>query len=371
MSSFFVIRLLGIGWFCLIASLCAAQTSVLQSGPWYKVAIEKRGVYKISYDQFKAMGFDLASDPRKIRIYGQGGGMLPQRNSDPRPIDLTENSIFVSGEADGVFDKGDYILFFAEGPDKVHYDIARDIFNYESNLYSDKNFYFVTVSNDPGKRVLLAESIPGSFPVIQHFDDYAYHEADQHNELQSGREWFGERYDLVTSYAYRFDVSGVRQNSSIKIVSDVMAQSFNGSSFKLLFNKGPIGEQVVPIISNTQYSIKGRHKRDTLVVDANTVSAPGNATQEVQYQYVKAGSGKSVGFVDFLLINFSRELALYGNQTIFTSASSLDNAISQYEINGVDQNCTIWDVSNSSEVKNQSFALQSETALFSVHQRRT
>lgn len=362
----FAIRSLLFGCFSLVASLCFGQSSVLQSGDWYKVAVEKRGIYRINYEDFKAMGFDMASDPRKIRIYGQGGGMLPQRNSDPRPKDLTENSIFVSGESDGVFDKGDYILFFAEGPAKVRYDIVRGIFNYESNLYSNKNFYFITVSQDNGKRVSVSENINGSFPVIQHFDDYVYHESDEYNELQSGREWFGERYDLVLSYAYRFDVSGVRANSSIKIVSDVMAQSFNGSSFKLLFNKAPIGEQIVPTISNTQYSIKGRHKRDTLVVDANTVSAPGAATQEMQYQYVKAASGKSVGFLDFLLINFSRDLSLYGNQTIFTAASSVSNAISQYQVSGVDQNCMIWDVTDPSEVKNQSFALQSGTATFSV-----
>lgn len=358
--------MLGIGCFCLAFSLCGAQTSVLQSGHWYKVAVEKRGVYKITYDQLKNMGFDMTLDPRKIRIYGQGGGMLPQRNSDVRPVDLIENAIFVSGESDGVFDKGDYIIFFAEGPDKVSYDIARGIFSYESNLYSDKNFYFITVSPDAGKRVAASENIQGNFPIIQHFDDYVYHEADEYNELQSGREWFGERYDLVTSYAYRFDVSGVRPNSFIKIVSDVMAQSFNGSSFKLLFNKTQIGEQVVPTISNTQYSIKGRHKRDTLVVEANTVSAPGNTTQEFQYQYVKASSGKSVGFLDFLLINFSRNLALYGNQTLFTSSSSLDQAISQYQVTGVNQNCMIWDITSSSEIKNQAFTLQSGMAVFSV-----
>ena len=121
----------------------------------------------------------------------------------------------------------------------------------------------------------LQKTFKALFPLFNHFDDYVYHEADEYNELQSGREWFGERYDLVTSYAYRFDVSGVRENSSIKIVSDVMAQSFNGSSFRLLFNKAQIGEQVVPTISNTQYSIKGRHKRDTLVVDANNCQCTG------------------------------------------------------------------------------------------------
>ena len=54
------------------------QSSVLQSGSWYKVAVEKRGVYKITYDDFKKMGFDTRIDPRRIQVFGNVGGMLPQ-----------------------------------------------------------------------------------------------------------------------------------------------------------------------------------------------------------------------------------------------------------------------------------------------------
>ena len=354
---------------CLLAvqaSLCVAQSSVLQKGVWYKLGVEQRGLYKVTYDQFKKMGFDPGSvDPRDIKIYGNDGGMLPQANSAFRPPGLTETSIFVSGESDGSFDKNDFILFFAEGADRVHYDQQRDIFSYEHNLYSDKNFYFLTVSDDAGKRVTPSENIAGSFPIVNHYNDYAFHEADEYNELNSGREWFGERYDVVTDYAYRFEVDGVLPNSTIKLVSDVMAQSFNGSSFNLLFNKVPAGEQVVPLVVNTQYGIKGRHQRDTLTLDANTVAAPANATQEVKYHYNKASTGRSVGFLDFLLINFDRKLAFYGNQTVFRSAASLAEATSRYEI-AAPENCTIWDVTQPDEIRLQPYTWQAGVAAFST-----
>ncbi|MDH4088887.1 MAG: type IX secretion system sortase PorU [Cyclobacteriaceae bacterium] len=366
MLSVSTIRLVFVGFLAVQISICDAQSSVLESGTWYKLGIEKQGVYKITYDQFKKMGFDpSATDPRKIKIYGNEGGMLPQPNSTSRPVDLFENSILISGEGDGSFDKNDFILFYAKGPDRVQFDLQRNIFSYEHNLYSEKNFYFITLSADNGKRVLTSESIEGNFPVIEQFEDYVYHESDEYNELHSGREWFGERYDLVTDYAYQFDVSGVVPNSTVKLVSDVMAQSFNESSFDLLFNKVPIGEQVVPIIANTQYSIKGRHKRDTLLLDANTIAAPGKAKQEVQYHYNKASSGRSVGFLDFLLINFTRTLALYGDQTTFRSIESLAQTISQYRINAP-ENCTIWDVTNPGEIKQQRYTWQNGVATFST-----
>ncbi|MBA4053238.1 MAG: hypothetical protein C0490_00855, partial [Marivirga sp.] len=331
------------------------------------MGVEKKGVYKITFDQFKNMGFDpSASDPRKIRIYGYGGGMLPQAINVSRPGDLVENAIFVSGESDGSFDRDDYVLFFAEGPDEVRYDVQRNVFALESNLYSKKNFYFITLSTANGKRIDPSENIEGNFPTVQQFDDYVYHEADEYNELKSGREWFGERYDLTTEYAYRFDVKGVVENSSIKVVSDVMAQSFNGSSFKLYLNETLIGEQVVPLISNTQYGIKGRHKRDTITLNANTVTAAGRTTQEVRYQYIKATAGRSVGFLDFLLINFKRSLALYGDQTSFRSIISLNQPVSQYSVNDVTDNCQIWDITDPNNVKSQVFSLQSNVASFST-----
>lgn len=349
-----------------MATVCPGQ-SVLQSGQWYKVGVEKRGIYKITYDLFKKMGFDPSvTDPRKIRVFGYGGGMLSQPISSSRPEDLTENSIFVSGEDDGSFDRADYILFFAEGPEDIRFDLPRSIFALESNLYSKQNFYFVTVSSDNGKRLTPSENMPGSFPVVQQFEDYVFHEAEDYNELKSGREWFGERYDLVTEYAYRFDVAGVIENSPIKIVSDVMAQSFNGSSFKLLLNGTPVGEQVVPLISNTQYSIKGRHKRDTLTVNANAAGAGGKSTQEFRYQYVKAATGRSIGFLDFLLIQFNRELALYGDQTIFRSTASLEQNVSQYRIENVTGNCMIWDITQPGDIRLHAFDLQSSTATFST-----
>ncbi|HET6544160.1 MAG TPA: hypothetical protein VFG46_26920, partial [Chryseolinea sp.] len=147
------------------------QSSALQSGSWYKVAVEKRGVYKITYDDFKKMGFDTGIDPRRIQVFGNTGGMLPQTVSVSRPVDLTQNAIFVSGESDGSFDKGDYILFFAEGPDRIQYQVQREIFAYETNLYSKKNFYFVTVGDNEGKRVISKPNLEGNFPLVQQYDD--------------------------------------------------------------------------------------------------------------------------------------------------------------------------------------------------------
>jgi hypothetical protein len=94
--------------------------SVMATGKWYKIGVRETGLYMITYTELQQMGFDpSAIDPRNIRIYGNGGGMLPEKLQEPRYDDLVENAVFVSGEGDGKFDQGDYILFYGESPKKV------------------------------------------------------------------------------------------------------------------------------------------------------------------------------------------------------------------------------------------------------------
>ena len=166
-----------------VATIYAARSqSVLQTGHWFKVAVGQRGVYKISGDQFQKMGFGAGVDPKRIRVYGNPGGMLPQPNAQPRPEDLQEIAILVADGDDGSFDKNDNVLFFAEGPDRVHYDAARETFFYESNLYSKQNYYFITVSPDAGKRIAPAIEVSGTHPIVDTYNDYVYHESDEYND---------------------------------------------------------------------------------------------------------------------------------------------------------------------------------------------
>ena len=353
----------------LWCTLAQAQplSSVLKSGSWFKLAVDKNGVYKINSDLLRKMGVNTSNvDPRKIKIYGYGGGMLPQANSSQRPVDLTENAIFVSGESDGKFDSQDYILFYGEGADKAEFDLQHDIFFYEKNLYSNENFYFFTVAEDDGKRVGTREDLGRGFPVIREYNDYVHYETDEYNDQRSGREWFGEKFGGSTmEHTLTFTVDGISNSSTIKIVSDVMGQSHSNATFKLFFNDINIGDQPVLPIPNTRYGVKGIHKRDTFLTKAATVGADRKITQQVKYQFIK-GTGFSQGYLDFLLLNFDRSLRLYSDETIFLSAASLSNSVSQFEISSIPEQTTIWDITNPFDVKIQNFITANGTAIFST-----
>ena len=80
-----------------------AGSSVLATGNWYKIGVTSDGIFKLSYSYLKSLGLDVDHiAPANLRIYGNGGAMLPMGNWMPRADDLVENPIAVVGEGDSV-----------------------------------------------------------------------------------------------------------------------------------------------------------------------------------------------------------------------------------------------------------------------------
>ena len=155
----------------------------LSSGKWYKFSVTRDGVFKIDYNLLKKAGINPDQiNPKNIQLFGAGTGMLPQKNSASRSS-LNEIAISVQGEEDGKFNQQDFILFFGQGPDNYQLNPSKEIFWYENNLFSEKNFYFLTISETSGKRMATEENIINTtpFPGITEFDDFGYYETDQYN----------------------------------------------------------------------------------------------------------------------------------------------------------------------------------------------
>ena len=111
-------------------------SSVLASGNWYKIAVQQDGVYKITQSNLSDLGVNTSNlSCNRIRIFGSGGGMLPQLNSNLRHDDLQENAISVVDiNNNGLFESGDYILFYGQSPDRWSYNATDSRFHHQKNL---------------------------------------------------------------------------------------------------------------------------------------------------------------------------------------------------------------------------------------------
>ena len=323
--------------------------SVLSSGQWYKIAVTEDGVYRIDYDFLVALGVEPSTiDPRNIRIFGNGGYMLPQENNAEVPDDLMENSVIVAGENDGQFNPEDYILFYGLSPHKLKLEQDTDeiYVDYLNNLYSDTTYYFLNLSGTPGLRIATREDLGSSYPLIETFDQLLKYELDQLNILNSGREWYGEKYDLKTVYDYFFDTPGLSANTEVKIISSVMAGAYNPTYFELDVNGFIVGRQEMDMIPDTRYGVKGKMKTDTFTI--STSIFPDNTDQlALKMEYVKSGINDfSAGYLDYLNIWCMRDLAVYEDQTHFQSVESLENQYSTFSIVENGEGFKIWDITD-------------------------
>jgi Peptidase family C25 len=349
-----------IGCCLLTATLFPAQAqkspSTLRDGTWAKFSIEKNGVYKIDYTTLKQAGLNPdAINPRDLQLYAYPTGMLPQTNSAFRPVGLVELDITVSGEEDGKFNSGDFILFYGQGPDRVEYNEAKGIFEYQNNLYADKNYYFLTVGVQNGQRIATVEQATGD-GFVNEFLDYGYYETDSYNELKSGREWFGESFETRADLTVRFSMAGVAENSEIKMVSSVMAQTYSEASFRLLWNNVQLLDRKMQVVPETQYGAKGRMGVDTLVFSAATVNAGSNANQDIKYQYTKGASGRSAGYLNYFLFQVTRKSGWYGNPTLFTIPAGSQNN-SRVDFSSPPSGLSIWDVTDPFRCEKQSLSI--------------
>jgi len=55
-----------------------ASHSVLSTGRWFRIKILEDGIYQLTYEDLMQIGI---ADPAELRIYGNGGNMLPVMNN--------------------------------------------------------------------------------------------------------------------------------------------------------------------------------------------------------------------------------------------------------------------------------------------------
>ena len=325
------------------------DNSVLANGTWYKLQVNATGIYRLSYADLQGMGIPGSVDPRNIRIYGNGGGMLPEANAEPRIDDLRENAIFVSGEADGQLNDGDYLLFYGESPDSWNYNKTDRLFHHAKNVYSDFNYYFLTYDNGPGKRITSQPSDQqSSTDIIDRFNDYAFYEKDDINLIKSGREWYDKDiFDITTTRQYSFSFPNLDASYPAILGADVAARCTSGpTSFTI--SAGNQQVMNIPVASTSSEWLSEYGKTGT---KSDTLNPSGNGI-EVKLVYNKNGH-EATGYLNYLELNVMRQLSMAGAQMAFRSVTATrKDKVYEYKLASNGQQLSIWDVTSQADIKN-------------------
>lgn len=333
-----------------------AGSSVLSSGKWYKIKILKDGIYKLTFEDIKNMGF---ADPSAVRVFGNGGTMLPLMNSEQRYDDLIENSIYMSDGGDGIFGAGDFILFYGHGPVKWKLNNLSGIFEHSVNLYSDAAYYFITTDAGAGKKVTAADAVPG-VPNTNSttFNDYDFHENNTENFLKSGRQWFGEKLEYST-FDTTFNFANLVTTSPVIVKSNAVSRSAAQKVFIYRNNDKLIGSiSISAVILSNSTGIFANQKSGQFTFNATDDKVNVNIT------YNKVAVSDE-GYLDYIAVNVRRKLAMTGDALSFRDKLVTGSAkLARFSI----ENCTdaiqIWDITDFSAIRRMQTTLQGSVLSF-------
>ena len=318
-----------------------AHQSVLASGEWHKLGLKETGIYKLTYNDLKSMGLDVQHlDPRDIRIYHNGGGVLPEMNAEPRHDDLVELPIQVVGESDGSFDASDYVLFYAGGPVSWKYDESQKIFKHTSNSYDDYSYAFLTVSLGRGKRISEEPSAAAANHTVTAFLDYALHESDEINLNRWGRTYYGDKMTGNATKDFSFSFSNADRSRQASLVADLAGRNFTPANYQVYVN-GQL---------KATYSIETTTSNDQKYAVAVGGTMPFFMDSDVVKVTLKHGSSNpnttSDGYVNYLSLNVWRNLVFSGSQMLFRNPEVESGKTYEYRLSGASQQVQVWDVTN-------------------------
>ncbi len=331
-----------------IAARASTLSSVLSSGTWYRLAIVQNGVYKITYQQLKDLGIDVDNtNPRNIRLYGNGGGQLPFANSTPRHDDLQENSIQIVGENDGVFNTTDYVLFYGSGQVKWNLDANTGKFVHLLNPYSDTTYYFITTDLGTGKRIQTFNESTSNI-TVNSYNERQVHEAELVNLLKSGREWYGENLDNITnSRNFNFSFPNIVTNDSTFLKMSLLGRSLtNSGTYSNRFSISIASQAaVLQPFTNVGSSPQDNYASPSFY---NTYFTQLPAVVPVTIQF-SSTDPNGLGWINYIEWNTRRYLDFSGTSSQLefrdTRSVGLGN-IAQFRLSNANSGTAIWDVTD-------------------------
>ncbi len=333
------------------------NSSILNSGVWKKINIIETGIYKITYSEIKNLGF---TDPSKIKLFGNGGKMLPEKFLENESDDLSELPLFFMKGSDGLFNEGDYLIFYATGPVNWNYDFANRKFVHSKHLYTNSINYFIT-GGENGLVINAALPVTNAEEIsTSSFIDYAVLEEDKINLIKSGRNWVGYRFSLQPSKDFTFSFPDPVENSIFSIEGELLARSGSTTNYVVSNNNQVIKNQLVNSVNTGDETSN--------YADAKTFLTRSNISGKdvtINIKFEKNGDINAEGWLNYLRLNVKRKLKFNGSQLLFRDTSALlQNKTILYKIDNAASNVLIWDVTNLHSVKNISYTNTGSTIDF-------
>ncbi|MBR5983610.1 MAG: type IX secretion system sortase PorU [Bacteroidales bacterium] len=331
-----------------------ANTSKMSSGKWYKIKVSESGIYKITYSQLVEMGF---SNFTSIGIFGYGGmesKYIRDNNAqifaDKYIDDLPERSILkVDANGNNIFDNGDYILFYADGPHNIRYNNRK--FSHDFHNYSDFSYYFVS---DKGtwKKATETPSENSSNLTVNTYDKYSFLEKDSISIVKSGRNFYWRSLSYYTTMSESITENNATTDTATAYIH-LASASTAACLFDISINGASVGSASIPA---TNSNGNDYHFSAKFVPRGNTTN--------IVITYNKSTS-TSNGWVDYIAISLRKKLYIENGFVNFRDTKSVGTGIiAEFSVSQANNNTIVWDISDRTNAKSISGTYSSGTYKF-------
>ncbi|SHK44455.1 type IX secretion system sortase PorU [Epilithonimonas mollis] len=342
----------------------------LKSGTFYKIKVDKSGIFKITKQFLQQNGINPSSiNPKNFRIYGNGGLMLPEFNqenyTDPnngvsyvnlKYNALQENAIQVVGEDDGVWNDNDFAIFYAQGPNGYnifdrtngngkkrndHRLFSPPPPNNFVNIYEDYSYYFINFDIGQGKRVQTVDTNTPS-ELITRYDDYQYINEEKFNLIKLGRIWTG---DVITGNKELVFTTKTPIQPDDRIIFRTQAIGLNAQMAQITFSVN--GSQDIKSIGNDPKAVYVPLQHSGALFDQS-----GNT---IKFNYTpNAGSNPNAKFYfDYAEVQYKEDLNFNNSQMNFRDfdIETGSGDLYGFSVKNASELEQIWDVSDITNAK--------------------
>lgn len=315
------------------------------TGRWVKIDYSGTGIFEITYESLREMGF---ADPSKVGVFGRGGELQPEQFTDASGNALYDTSLTPVA----VLHAADKILFYGQGPAVIRQCVenvnspTRQQFELKShNTYTTHGSYYLTDS----RQVYTPETASGPLnmtkPIYTKGWSVMYHELDALSANPISRQFLGENLKTDTPLSFPYSFPGAEPGSDAFVDLHVAHYPGSGtSSVKARLTSGANATDgtitLMPLAEHGLYAGSSRPYFRT--------SLPG-----AEGTFTLSFSGNSAwAYLDYFILAGRTNLDFAGGRnqlTVYASDFSFDT-YSLILYTSVPDDLVVWDVANPHDV---------------------
>lgn len=310
---------------------------------WVKLETNADGIYKITPAQLSMLPLNDI-DPRSFRLFTTGGAVQSNAVNFSGP-QFKEVPIYVSGENDGSFNTGDYILFY--GSDRDGYEMNQVISGTQYiNPYSQNVCYWLTFGGSFSgvpKRITMASPLSDWTESVTTTPATVRIENDVYQRNTIGFEWYMAKLfgSSTADYSYNITLEDLDTSQS-QTLSLLLKQEYlrNGSDLIhkvrlkvnnnwLLNSAGNVQEWSWTSLSPINITHTGKY------------FIPGN--NNIVFHVIRSLTDNL--FLDFYQVTYQKKLIKRSTQFLVSVASSLNGYNVRYNFTGNNTNLRVFQTS--------------------------